>query len=64
MVFSPSLPPAICTTTSVRPSAACAQVSPSRAAFCAARTARAKTDGIIMPALTASRPSFIIARRV
>jgi len=64
MVLRPSLPPAICTTMSVRPCAACAHVVPSSAAFAAARTAREKTVGMIMPALTASRPSRIIALRV
>src|SRR5579883_2407449 len=63
MVFSPSLPPAICTTINVRFCAACAQVAPSSAALCEARTARAKIGGIIMPALTASRPSLIMALR-
>src|SRR5215471_6417110 len=62
-VLSPSLPPAICTTMSVRSFATCAMCEPSRAWTLAEATPRLNIAGITIPADTTRRPSFIIALR-
>src|SRR5215467_1992985 len=62
-VLSPSFPPAICTTISVRTFATCAMCEPSRAWALAEATPRLNITGIIIPADTTRRPSFIIALR-
>src|SRR6266699_211033 len=62
-VLSPSFPPAICTTISVRSFATCAVCEPSRAWELAEATPRLNTAGITIPADTTRRPSFIIALR-
>src|SRR5438132_13381936 len=62
-VLSPSLPPAICTTMSVRSFATCAMCEPSRAWTLAEATPRLNIAGITIPADTTKRPSFIIALR-
>src|SRR5258708_39273600 len=62
-VLSPSFPPAICTTISVRSFATCAMSEPSRAWELAEATPRLNIAGIIIPADTNRRPSFIIDLR-
>src|SRR6266516_4965871 len=62
-VLSPSLPPAICTTMSVRSFATCAMCEPSRAWTLAEATPRLNIAVITIPADTTKRPSFIIALR-
>src|SRR5581483_1274518 len=62
-VFSPSFPPAICTTISVRLVASWEKLAPSCASVMAEATPRLKMAGITIPAETTSIPSFIIALR-